>query len=596
MKTLLSLFLNIMLSLLLVSAFSLSFVDLRNFSLRRKKIQSLKRRKLQSIEKKKYINSISQSFLLNLVLISLISYNFPKYGISPRIPLMLFGYILLIFCFIRIFLLHERIRFYQIIICSVVAGSWNLIPGLVILAQSGVSLGMVSIFNNDISNYAGLATEVLDNGFVNNFHYFGYDLNKFSELYSYQTPVGFVEFLSATTHLAPWQIMMPILICATAYFSISIYRLAQNLFSNLDDKRLMLVAFIIPIFPIFGYITNNYFLGQVIGSAIILQIISVNFEIWKKRMIDKNSAIELTGLFVLSIFAYPHVLLPIYSIALFLNFVFHVYQRVPTTKYFWHFTLIVVLTCGITFSYIKQSLLLLLSASEASAGWPLPVFNPITLFISPSIINVDLGMLATICSWITFIFGCVYLQKISKPKKFDYERTFIRFLLYITITFWLLILIIRGRDLTEYSSWKLFTYVLPIFLCVFIAHLISNSKIGVSLSFVLLGLALTFPFSIWEPYYKNQLFTSASFVQAVESPEISKLQALNIDLGHFFESMNAAMIIRNPQIHLAGPTYYNKSFNPNACTLVWRTNRNYGEIIPLNESYGLGLGANKECR
>jgi hypothetical protein len=588
MKTLFSLSLNLTLSLLLITVFSLSFINLGE--VRPKGI------KKQPKERYKFINSISQSFLISLVLISLISYNFPKFGINPKTPLMIFGYALTIFCLARVVYLHERFHYFQIIACSAIAGSWNVIPGLVILAQNGVSLGMVSIFNNDISNYAGLATEVLDNGFLNNSHYFEYDLNKFSELYSYQTPVGLVEFLSSVTKLDPWQIMMPVLICATAYFSISIFRLVENLFPNLERKRIIFIAFIIPVLPIFGYITNNYFLGQLIGSAIILQIVSVNFEIWKKGEIDKGTTIELTGLFILSIFAYPHVLIPIYAIALFSNFVFHVKKRVRIRKFFWHFTFIVVFTCGISFSYIQQSLFMLRNTSNASAGWPLPIFNPLTIFISPSTINVNLGAFATICSWTIFIFGAMYLLRFSKSEKFKYEKNFIRYLVCISVIFWLAILIIRGRDLTEYSSWKLFTYVLPIFLCVFIPYVISNSKVGVSLSFVLLGLALTFPFSIWEPYYKNQLFTSASFVQAVESPEISKLQALNIDLGHFFESMNAAMIIRNPQIHLAGPTYYNKSFNPNACTLVWLTNKNYGEIIPLNESYGLGLGTNKECR
>ena len=586
MQNVVGLMLNFVLAFLFVFILSTSFYAFFRKNSERNFVQS-----------GDWIDYLCQSFLFSLVLVSLISYNLPKFEHNPGRFLELLG-LGLTFLSLLGNLSRKKINLMgslPLLMLAPLAGIWNLIPGIMVLSQNGLYFGLVSLFNNDISNYTGLATEVLDNGFVNNGHYFAYNLNKFAELYAYQTPIGIIEFVSSTTHLAAWQVAMPVMIIATAYFAISIFRLVKILFPKLQNVQYYLVAFLIPIFPIFGYISANYFLGQVIAGAIILQIISINLQFRSQKSLSKTLALEFFGLLVLSIYAYPHILIFIYFLALAINLSTMIAHKSTSASTILKLTSSLAFAVIVSISYLPQSLWLIHAQSAATAGWPLPIFNPLSLFVFPGLLNKPFGLFLTLGAWIVFIIICTFLLKGKGIPVSKEEKNISIFMASITFVIWILVLILRGRSLTEYSSWKLFTYFLPIILCLVLPMVLSNHRLGKNIQYMLLGLAITFPLSTWEPYYKNQLFTSASFVNAVQSKKIEHLHNLNIDLGHFFESMNAAMIIRGPKIYLVAPTYYNKSFNPKACTLVWNTNKSHGSVIPINQSYGLALGGNTNC-
>jgi hypothetical protein len=544
------------------------------------------------------IERVSQSLLLSLTLISLFGYNLPKIGINPEKPLMILGVILaatsvLLMRNFQAINLKVLIPIYFVAITS---ASWNIIPGLIILAKNGVIFGMTSIFNNDISSYAGMATETLENGFINNHKYFDYDANLFASIYIYQTPNSIIQFFSSITRLDPWQVMMPVLLFVVAYFSISVNRLVRCIFPQMSNFQYNFVSFIIPIIPIYGYISANYFIGQIIATAVILQIISVNIQLWKSKEINFQIGFEFTALLILSIYAYPMLLVPIYFLTLGCNLATFVFQKVSLKNTMVRVLFSIFLALMASVPYLSSCYELIKTQSNISAGWPLPPFNPISLLAYPGLLHVAIPNIATIALWILFVIGIVYLLRIDERPRIFYEKKIANIITATAILLWAFVLIFRGRPITEYSSWKLFTYLLPIILCIVIPRIILNKKFGRNITYLLLGLSLTFPINTWQPYLKNQLFTSASFVNAVQSKQVAELKSLNIDLGHFFESMNAGVIIRGPQIHFPGPTYYNKSFNPKACTLVWNTNKNHGLVIPINESYGLGLGENKECK
>jgi len=544
------------------------------------------------------LQRISQSITLSLVFISLVGYNLPKFGVNPRKPFELLG-LILVLIFLNSVRRIKSINLRMItptLLVALVSASWNIIPGLIVLSKNGVLLGMTSIFNNDISSYAGIATEVLESGFNNSNHYFDYNVNQFASIYIYQTPNSLIQFFSSVTSLEPWKIMMPVMIFAVSYFSISINRLIRMIFPNLGSFKANFIAFFLPIIPIFGYISTNYFLGQILASAIILQIISVNIDLWKTNIINFRMQIEITGLFILSIYVYPHLLLPIFALALGLNLARIIINRINVQKMALQLLLVLFLTILVSSPYLKACYELIKTQSQISAGWPLPIFNPVSLFIYPSLLHYEISKWINLVLWAIFIAICIYLlKKISLPKE-GFEKKITILLASITVALWIVVISIRGRELSEYSSWKLFTYLLPILLCVLLPLILMNHKFGKNILYLLLGLSISFPLSTWQPYFKNQLFTSSSFVNAVENDRVNELEHLNIDLGYYFESMNAALIIRGPQIYLPGPTYYNKSFNENACTLVWNTNRSHGPVVPLNESYGLALGKNSNCK
>ena len=544
------------------------------------------------------LERISQSLLLCLLLVSLIGYNLPKFGINPRKPLEILGYLLVmttLYSFRKINYLKLNEASLPLFI-ALVSASWNIIPGLILISKNGVLFGMASIFNNDISSYAGIATEVLETGFKNSNHYFDYNVNQFASTHIYQTPNSLIQFFSSTTHLEPWKIMMPVMIFAVSYFSISVNRLVTTIFPNINQTKSNFVAFYIPVIPIFGYITTNYFLGQILATAILLQIISINIDLWRSNKIDFRMGFEISGLLILSIYAYPHFLIPIFTLALALNLICILIARISLRNIIIPLILSVasaLLTCS---PYLETCIQLIKSQSTASAGWPLPIFNPVSLFIYPNFLNYEISKWINLALWAIFIAVFVYLlKKLSLPKG-SFEKKITILLVSITILVWIAAISIRGREFNEYSSWKLFTYMLPILLCVLIPLILMNQKFGKNILYLLLCLSVSFPLSTWQPYFKNQLFTSSSFVNAVENNRLNKLEHLNIDLGYYFESMNAALIIRGPQIYLPGPTYYNKSFNEDACTLVWNTNQSHGPVVPLNESYGLALGQNTNCK
>jgi hypothetical protein len=545
-----------------------------------------------------WADRISQSLLLSLVLISLVGYNLPKLGINPRNAMTILG-MAIIFLYLYSFRWIRNLNgkeFFSILMTALIAAFWNIVPGIFLLAKNGVMFGMTSIFNNDISGYAGMATEVLDNGFTNSNHYFDFNINQFASTYIYQTPNSLIQFFSTATHLQPWQVMMPVLTFTVAYFSISVNRLVRSIFPTLNHIYVSIVSFIIPVFPIFGYITTNYFLGQILASAITLQVISVNIVLWKKNKIDLRMGFEVTGLLILSVYAYPHLLVPIFLLAFGLNLGRLIVTKKSVKQLAIKMICSVLLAITASLPYLEACYELIKTQSKISAGWPLPFFNPVSLFIYPSFLDLEMSKWINLTLWAIFISICVYLiPKPTSPKEI-FERKISFVLIVTTILVWVMAISIRGRELSEYSSWKLFTYLLPIVLCVLIPLILMNLKFVRNIAYLLLGLSISFPLSTWQPYFKNQLFTSSSFVNAVEDERLKELKHLNIDLGYYFESMNAALIIRGPQIYLPGPTYYNKSFNKDACTLVWNTNQSHGPVIPLNESYGLGLGENSICK
>lgn len=550
----------------------------------------------------KTLDDYALSVNLTIFIIVSVYYITSLQQISPKRNLQILATILTIIALRNILSKYNRHDFAattQYLSQIILFATWIVIPGLVAISRSGLKLGMASPLNNDISNYIGVATEVLKSGFSNSFHYGSYNLNEFGFNAAYQLPVSVIAFFSSGSSLEPWKLTMPMLILSISLVGINLLRLTLILQNKFNPKKAILVTIVVLSLPMNLYIFSNYFFGQIWATYLSLSIVISTYKIYlvvttsKKIMQLRNlpHIAELSTSGALSIYCYPHMLIPIFAISLAILAI-AICVKLRKLHSIALPTFIFSLSIIFSLPYISNSIALAITQSKIYAGWPLPIWNPLSMFFMPQLINFDLSIAANLFIWIIAIAVYIAVMKVTKAPTTTIIQKIILFTSTAVITFGILL---RGRELNEYSSWKLVSYFFPLIAVVLIERIFNQIKNYRFVFFFVLGLSTLSPTIIWSSGINNSLYTSKLFVEATNSSQVNRLDKVNIKLNNFFETMNAAAIITGPKVFLSSPNYYPVTSDPEACTLVRLSAYPSAGVIPINAEYGLLPNSKSGC-
>ena len=150
--------------------------------------------------------------------------------------------------------------------------------------------------------------------------------------------------------------------------------------------------------------------------------------------------------------------------------------------------------------------------------------------------------------------------------------------------------------MTEYSSWKLIAYFLPIIIVLVGSLLIQGKLYKVVLSIFVCITSLT-SISQWDFTTPSQdyPYVSEEFSSAMQRINQMKLLGLNVDLPSYFETMISVSLLSDTRLFLNSESYFQKSKDETFCTLVRIDDPSKPKIrLRLGKLYGL-VGDSSTC-
>ena len=544
-------------------------------------------------EKSTYV----QNTLINLGLLTAITYFLARINIQPRVSFNFFLIVMAISTVLNFkwmsFQVKNSLRT-NLIISGI--SIWAFIPGVIKSIREYSFFNMTSILNNDINAYSLASDLFLKTGTVNANKLVETDLNSFAMFTQHETPNILIAFVSKIFGLPTWQIMNIVIIFAIALSILSTMEVVNTIRPNLEKKWTYLIAITVVLSPIQIYIFSNYFLGQSLAYAVAMTMFARTLKIHIEKRISRRTLNEIPFLITLAFYTYPIFLLP-FSICCLIW-----YLMMNTREFSGIHRKILIKTSGyvilgviLSLPYVSISIKLFVLLNNINPGWSIPPLSPFSLFLQGDLLRgLSFNLPVLIISWICATGLMIFcLWKINNEVKLSKIELSI---LVGTITSGLVLLLsLRDFNLGSYQNWKLISYFIPFVYLVFLLQIKSYRPFKVLL-FLLLVASLMAPLNAWRHIFNSQdLVITRDLAQLAVNERLNKLPNVNVDLNPFFESMAAAQLTNGPKIYFISNQYWTRSKSESACTLVRNDNRLNNETERLNATYGLVPSVDKKC-
>ena len=535
---------------------------------------------------------------MNLAILDIATYTFALLGVNPRSFLQVILPLSALFWVVSLKSHYKKIFiFAPTILLSIAIAVWELLPSLAVSASHGVPLGMSSTGNNDIAAYAVSSNEFLKSGFSNSSHFVGNDMNNWTKTSAYFTPNTVISFIASIFHLRAWQAMVPVMILAVTFAVLSLARLATSFFPKMSNLTATIIGGVCMLIPLTDYMVANYFLGQVFGIGVGAIILASIAEVYRDNRLSTLQTIEIISVTVLAIFTYPPFLIPFF----FASFCWGVGLSSILQKKF-NVVLILKMSLAIlagvllSLPYLKTALgLMLQQANARGAGWHLPFLTPQAIFVWPRWIGSSQPFYFVMYLWGLFYLGafaCIYRSKIEWTKKREIGLLFLLGNIGLVAIFYLRHM---GRD--NYQTWKLISYMVPIFILLLLVVLVSGFRVGNLVLAIVVAVVSMAPIAQWwNTLHSQNGFVSSDMAMLGSRHVTKKYVELNIDVKPYFESMALASIINESRIRIVAQSYFASSESPSDCTLVRNDDIRYMNVRKLNQTYGIAPSKNGNCR
>jgi hypothetical protein len=465
-------------------------------------------------------------------------------------------------------------------------GLWGVLPAIYFSARNGSGLTMIAKGNNDVANYAAVATEFLGNGFKNTGHYPDFNLNEFALRSDYRGPTSLIAAFSAMTNLKTWQILTAVIVFVVGFAVLGLISFLTQLFDTIRLHTAVVISFIVYSSAIMIYIQTNYFLAQIFASGIIPLIFAHFISQYRYHKQDYQN-FDFVFLNLVSMFFYPHLLIPIFLLSLFIYIVFVLRDKnILRFLLFRNLVVSILVSVFLAFPYMEYLFAFIMRQLGAStAGWPLPFISLPGLLFFPQLIGVEISTLINSLIFIASIWLIIHFRARQMTVS---ERNFIYTWLIFTLITLSLLAFLPGRNSSDYSFWKMESYLFPITFSLVLVLLINNRKIGQGVMFVSIGAVVCIPTVSWIGNSFYGMYVSKDLSDLGSSKLISRQSSLNLKLQPYFETMAAGTIIEGPVIRNLSEGYWPVSKGViSDCTLVRIDDPDENYIFKINNTFGL---------
>ena len=345
-----------------------------------------------------------------------------------------------------------------------------------------------------------------------------------------------------------------------------------------------------------NYILVNFFLGQVIATAVSLFVLSEAIRLGKKgRSTWKDIIPSIFGIGV-SIYAYPPFLIPfiLVYVGVFVLVQIFVFKNIS-----WHntfFTSLGIVSAFVVASpYLVPAIKLLIAQGSVLAGWPIPTMNPLAVFVFPKLMGQMFSAPLNFISWGLLLF--LATSQLFRIKFKDGPTTnFFKYLFVVAILGYLVAVTLLGGGFSRYQNWKLLAYVIPLTVPVLIYCLAVNGRFSKLTLYFLLFLVATSPLVEWNRGLPYKNYVTGDMVKTSQQINNLKITHLNIDLRPYFESMTFVSMLPEVKLFLNQPTYLTSSISADSCTLISVDNKqHHSNLVVLNQSYALAKDLHSVC-
>ena len=533
---------------------------------------------------------------ISIGILNLIGFYTSRYLGSPKNAFLGIGFFGFVFWMYMIFNKQSQIKSYFQLVISIVIAAWLVLPNILFGRTSDLLLNMVTHDNLDVANYAASSQVYLNNGFFGDGNIDSFNMSSFNLHGAHQGANNLLAFVASLSNLDVWQITTPTLMFTIALCVLSISRMISVVF---NEKNLLInlgVPFLILSTALTVYIQGSYQLGQHFALAIAISLVGNTISIYKNKELDKLLLLEHLILVFLAFFSYPVVLIPFYFATIFLLIT---YARVNFRDLYYKKTLLLI-GAGISGvlvngPYLRIGIDLLENQSQAIAGWPIPQLNPFSMFLYPSLIGTQVNMRDTIIFWIIFII--IMLMLVTNQNRFKNKTSLALFTILPPVLVFLLIQV-RGRGFDEYGSWKLQSFLIPVYLGILLPIVfLGYQKRGGFALILLIGMLFPSAISNWSNGDTlTGFYISKDLVKVGEIPEIRQLEKLNIDLMPNYETMAAGSVVKGPRLYMSSAGYWALSNEPNSCYLInVKFSSKYKYVKYLNQSYAIASNNAIKC-
>lgn len=546
------------------------------------------------LDNSRLLKDVSTSIVSSMFLITSVTFLGALIKIPiPFILLITIGSFITI-AFIRIY--REKWHFLKwkiLVLClGTFGGFLQYFPVLIKKSKIEANLGMITHGNNDITNYTAVAGEFLHSGFSNSLHFLNLNLNSFALNYSYQTPNSLLAFTSTLFDQKPFEVSIPVMIFVIGFSIIAVGAFTQSAWSKLTCSQALFVGWLVNTLAITTYIQSHYFLAQMIALGLSAMILESAFTLLSSGELRRTSILQLGALISISLYTYPHFLIP-FTVIVYLTVSLYLifspqYRNLDLLKKY-----LIGATIGIVFSipYLKYGIRLALNQSRVSAGWRLPELNPFFWMIGSAEKKSLLSNAMLVSMWSIFLIISLLIIRLASR-----EKNVSSFNLVLTLVFiscYLFVVVYRGGDFLEYSSWKLLSYLFPLLIAIVMGASLNINKINFTV-YILLAASVTInPSTLWSI---GSISTTKDDVAIQSDAKVLSQRELEIDLNPYFQTMQSASLLSDTKLHFKSTSYWPGTTIESVCVLVNSQNKNYKYKFNINDTYSLASNSLTDCR
>lgn len=468
-------------------------------------------------------------------------------------------------------------------------------PILFLTARADMVLGMSSSMNNDIASYSAGTKAFLESGWNDFGKIAGFNMNEFVHFSSPFGSTGIMSLVSVAFDIETYQttlITISIALLLYVFGAIQLYRVV-----HLSNKAKFLIPTILvaTCSPIINYVFSNYFLNQLFGVAFALLITSSTLNIITSDRVENLDLLQLTFASAAGVYFYPTLCLPFLLLTFILSSLAWLFKkRDENFKGYRNFCIALALGLLITIPYLRISIDIAVSQSNASAGWSLPSLNPFSIFLFPQLIGLEFSWYFVAFSWFTF--GTIIYVVLREHLKRRQISVISLGLFLIPAALTIGLMTIKSLGIHEYQAWKSLTFFLPFAIIGVLPHILIALKQGTLVATVFATIVALAPTTEWTLTQGRSTILNRELAAIAYDPDLAKVQNLNVRLGNYFESMAVSSLLETPKLFFNNFTYWPQTTNANACVLV-RNDSNYREylVYKINETYSLVSASNGAC-
>jgi len=455
-------------------------------------------------------------------------------------------------------------------------------------------LTAASIWNFDIVGYVTVAGSLVSHGFAAAGNIVGVNLGARAAGVSGGSRPGTLSTLAAAaagTGLGTWQVALPVLLVAVALGALAVRDAARLLLPG-SLVAAPMIALLATMASLFGYVTTNYFLAQVLVMPLALAELLVLHWIARRSTWREEVAglVLLAAILVTAILSYspmPFLMQPIILAAVCLGELGEGWLRrsavvaVSTVGTF-------VVTCALVPEPVWRSVEFVRASGGAGIGWPLGLMTPLDVLGFHQVIRTPRPIVGTFILE-SLIVGSVVLAAVwalwnerRRAAIFNAAAAFVVLGSYAVVY--------AGRGYS-YDQWKWISFFQPVFIAAVFALAVAAAGVLVGkwgparttgrLVAAILGAALIAGSArilvtgtqnnhlVWlagEPTLPWSI-VGTPLSQLAERPAIDHLKAVNVNLSQWDTLWAAYFLEPTTRVYPGYTGYYPQRTSPGSPTL-----------------------------